>query len=90
MYKSPLCPYAAPVASVLSARYSHRSVVIIGGLMCSLGVVFGTFARNLTELFLTVGFLNGELFEANTHKLKNILTKHDIHWCPLLQVSAMH
>ncbi|XP_045893855.1 monocarboxylate transporter 2 isoform X5 [Micropterus dolomieu] len=27
--------------------------------MCSLGVVFGTFARNLTELFLTVGFLNG-------------------------------
>ncbi|XP_045893852.1 monocarboxylate transporter 2 isoform X2 [Micropterus dolomieu] len=49
----------APVASVLSARYSHRSVVIIGGLMCSLGVVFGTFARNLTELFLTVGFLNG-------------------------------
>ncbi|XP_040894793.1 monocarboxylate transporter 2 [Toxotes jaculatrix] len=49
----------APVASALSARYSHRSVVIIGGLICSLGVVIGAFARNLVELYLTVGFLNG-------------------------------
>ncbi|XP_070686850.1 monocarboxylate transporter 13 [Pempheris klunzingeri] len=49
----------APVASALSARYSHRSVVIMGGLICSLGVVFGAFANNLVELYLTVGFLNG-------------------------------
>uniref|UniRef100_A0A3P9CJA2 Si:dkey-246g23.4 n=1 Tax=Maylandia zebra TaxID=106582 RepID=A0A3P9CJA2_9CICH len=49
----------APVASALSARFSHRAVVITGGLMCSLGVVFGAFANNLTELYLTVGFLNG-------------------------------
>ncbi|XP_042267229.1 monocarboxylate transporter 2 [Thunnus thynnus] len=49
----------APVASALSARYSHRSVVITGGLLCSLGVVIGAFARNLIELYLTVGFLNG-------------------------------
>ncbi|KAL4006089.1 hypothetical protein ACER0C_005802 [Sarotherodon galilaeus] len=49
----------APVASALSARFSHRAVVITGGLICSLGVVFGAFANNLTELYLTVGFLNG-------------------------------
>ncbi|XP_022605665.1 monocarboxylate transporter 2-like [Seriola dumerili] len=49
----------APVASALSARYSHRSVVIMGGLICSLGVVTGAFAGNLIELYLTVGFLNG-------------------------------
>ncbi|XP_030588092.1 monocarboxylate transporter 2 [Archocentrus centrarchus] len=49
----------APVASALSARFSHRSVVIAGGLICSLGVIFGAFANNLTELYLTVGFLNG-------------------------------
>ncbi|XP_075938289.1 monocarboxylate transporter 13-like [Anarhichas minor] len=51
--------FVAPVASALSARYSHRSVVIMGGLICSVGVVFGAFARNLIELYLTVGFLNG-------------------------------
>ena len=55
-----MCPSAAPVASALSARYSHRSVVILGGLICSIGVVLGAFACNLIELYLTVGFLNGE------------------------------
>ncbi|KAI3371594.1 hypothetical protein L3Q82_024162 [Scortum barcoo] len=49
----------APVATALSARYSYRSVVMMGGLICSLGVVLGAFARNLIELYLTVGFLNG-------------------------------
>ncbi|KAK2841962.1 hypothetical protein Q5P01_012162 [Channa striata] len=49
----------APVASALSAGYSHRSVVMLGGLICSIGVIIGSFARNLTELYFTVGFLNG-------------------------------
>ncbi|XP_073327591.1 monocarboxylate transporter 13 isoform X2 [Pagrus major] len=49
----------APVASALSARYSHRSVVILGGLICSIGIMLGAFTRNLIELYLTVGLLNG-------------------------------
>lgn len=92
LYEFSVCPPAAPVSSALSAHYSHRSVVIMGGLICSIGVMFGAFARNLIELYLTVGFLNGEWFEAKTHiqhKLKNIHTKHDIHWNTLLQVWAM-
>lgn len=54
-----MCSPAAPVASALSAGYSHRSVVVAGGLICSGGVVLGAFARNLADLYLTVGFLNG-------------------------------
>ncbi|XP_012718434.2 monocarboxylate transporter 13 [Fundulus heteroclitus] len=50
---------AAPVASALSARFSHRSVVMVGGLICSAAVVFGALARSLTDLYITVGFLNG-------------------------------
>ncbi|KAM6936846.1 monocarboxylate transporter 13 [Xenentodon cancila] len=49
----------APVASALSARCNHRSVVTAGGLICGVAVVLGAFARNLTELYITVGFLNG-------------------------------
>lgn len=67
IYKCPLCPSAAPAASALSAHYSHRSVVIMGGLMCSFGVMVGAFARNLTELYLTVGFLNGTCLKQNKH-----------------------
>lgn len=50
---------AAPLASALSARFGHRSVVMIGGLICSVGAITGSFARNILELYLTVGFLNG-------------------------------
>ncbi|KAM4734517.1 monocarboxylate transporter 2 [Anableps anableps] len=50
---------AAPVSSALSARFSHRSVVIAGGLICSAAVAFGSLARSLTDLYITVGFLNG-------------------------------
>lgn len=50
---------AAPLASVLGARFGHRSVVMMGGLICSVGVITGSFARNILELYLTVGFLNG-------------------------------
>lgn len=56
----PVCDPAAPLASVLSARFSHRAVVIIGGLICSLGVIAGSFSDNLIELCVTVGFLNGK------------------------------
>uniref|UniRef100_A0A8C7YL23 Si:dkey-246g23.4 n=1 Tax=Oryzias sinensis TaxID=183150 RepID=A0A8C7YL23_9TELE len=50
---------AAPLASALSSRYSHRSVVIAGGLICSVGAILGSFGNNLVQLYLTVGFLNG-------------------------------
>lgn len=83
-----MCSSAAPVASALSARFSHRSVVIIGGLICTVGVVLGSFARNLIELYVTVGFLNGEWFGATCTQHK--LTKDDVHWSPFLQVLAMH
>uniref|UniRef100_A0A672GST4 Si:dkey-246g23.4 n=1 Tax=Salarias fasciatus TaxID=181472 RepID=A0A672GST4_SALFA len=49
----------APIASALSTRYGCRSVVIIGGLICSVGVAVGSFSRTMVELYLTVGFLNG-------------------------------
>uniref|UniRef100_A0A8C6Q1D6 Si:dkey-246g23.4 n=1 Tax=Nothobranchius furzeri TaxID=105023 RepID=A0A8C6Q1D6_NOTFU len=44
----------SPLASALSARFSHRSVVMAGGLMCSAAVVFGAFA--LTCLLFVAGF----------------------------------
>uniref|UniRef100_A0AAV2KZF6 Monocarboxylate transporter 13 n=1 Tax=Knipowitschia caucasica TaxID=637954 RepID=A0AAV2KZF6_KNICA len=50
---------AAPLASVLSARFGHRPVVMAGGLICSLAMITGSFSRNLFELYLTVGFFNG-------------------------------
>lgn len=91
IYECPVFPSAAPVASALSSRYSQRSVVVIGGLICSVGVMLGAFARNLIELYLTVGFLNGKMFEGKqihicTTQPQKHANKSDIHWSLLYRV----
>ncbi|XP_041967104.1 monocarboxylate transporter 13 isoform X2 [Alosa sapidissima] len=49
----------APVGAALSERFSHRSVVILGGLLSSVGMVAGAYAQNLVQLYITVGFITG-------------------------------
>uniref|UniRef100_A0A4W5R842 Si:dkey-246g23.4 n=1 Tax=Hucho hucho TaxID=62062 RepID=A0A4W5R842_9TELE len=49
----------APIASALSARYSHQAVVMIGGLLSCVGMVAGAYAQNLVQLYMTVGLLTG-------------------------------
>ncbi|XP_066541710.1 monocarboxylate transporter 2 isoform X2 [Hoplias malabaricus] len=49
----------APVGSVMSACFGHRAVVMLGGLLSSMGMVTGAFAQNLLQLYITVGFLTG-------------------------------
>ncbi|XP_062404182.1 monocarboxylate transporter 2 [Sardina pilchardus] len=49
----------APVGAALGERFSHRSVVILGGLLSSVGMVAGAFSQNLVHLYITVGFITG-------------------------------
>ncbi|KAG7468439.1 hypothetical protein MATL_G00142960 [Megalops atlanticus] len=49
----------APVGAALSARFSHRAVVMLGGALSSVGMIAGAYAQNLVQLYVTVGFLSG-------------------------------
>ncbi|XP_036400419.1 monocarboxylate transporter 13 [Megalops cyprinoides] len=49
----------APVGAALSARFSHRAVVMLGGALSSVGMIAGAYAQNLVQLYITVGFLSG-------------------------------
>nr|XP_055029916.1 monocarboxylate transporter 2 [Misgurnus anguillicaudatus]XP_055029917.1 monocarboxylate transporter 2 [Misgurnus anguillicaudatus]XP_055029918.1 monocarboxylate transporter 2 [Misgurnus anguillicaudatus]XP_055029919.1 monocarboxylate transporter 2 [Misgurnus anguillicaudatus] len=51
--------FGAPIGSALSAYFSHRCVVIVGGLLSSIGMVAGSCAQDLIQLYITVGFLTG-------------------------------
>ncbi|XP_057204347.1 monocarboxylate transporter 13 isoform X2 [Triplophysa rosa] len=51
--------FGAPVGSALSAYFSPRRVVIVGGLLSSVGMVAGSHAQDLLQLYITVGFLTG-------------------------------
>uniref|UniRef100_A0A673FYU6 Monocarboxylate transporter 13 n=1 Tax=Sinocyclocheilus rhinocerous TaxID=307959 RepID=A0A673FYU6_9TELE len=51
--------FGAPVGSALSAYFGHRPVVMVGGLLSSIGMVAGSYAQDLLQLYITVGFLTG-------------------------------
>lgn len=51
---------SAPVGSALSAYFGHRPVVMAGGLLSSIGMVAGSYAQDLLQLYITVGFLTGK------------------------------
>ncbi|KAM5306440.1 monocarboxylate transporter 11 isoform 1-T1 [Glossophaga mutica] len=50
---------ASPVGSALSTRWGARPVVMIGGILTSLGFVFSAFAGSLLHLYLGLGVLAG-------------------------------
>ncbi|XP_077865271.1 monocarboxylate transporter 12-like [Saccoglossus kowalevskii] len=48
-----------PIAAVLSNRFSHRSVVVTGGLVTSMSLFASAFAPNIAFITVTFGFLVG-------------------------------
>ncbi|KAM4692286.1 monocarboxylate transporter 7 isoform 1-T2 [Rhinophrynus dorsalis] len=51
--------FTAPLSSVLSNRFGHRPVVMIGGFLTSLGMILASFARNVVEMYITIGVVSG-------------------------------
>ena len=45
--------------SLLSERFGCRRVVIVGGLITSLGLLLSSFANSLTQIYFTHGFIVG-------------------------------
>ncbi|KAJ6656475.1 hypothetical protein lerEdw1_003763 [Lerista edwardsae] len=51
--------FTAPLSTVLSNRYGHRLVVMIGGFLISTGMVAGSFARTVVEMYISIGIVSG-------------------------------
>ncbi|MBN3275031.1 MOT13 protein, partial [Polyodon spathula] len=52
--------FASPLASALSSAWGARSVVMVGGVLASLGMILGSLASSLTHLYLSIGLISGE------------------------------
>ncbi|KAK1153607.1 monocarboxylate transporter 13 [Acipenser oxyrinchus oxyrinchus] len=57
---TPLQQFASPLASALSNAWGARSVVMVGGVLASLGMILGSQASSLTHLYLSIGLVSGE------------------------------
>lgn len=51
--------FTAPLSTILSARFSHRLVVMAGGLLVSTGMVIASFATQVYQMYLAIGLLSG-------------------------------
>ncbi|KAM4745210.1 monocarboxylate transporter 13 isoform 1-T2 [Anableps anableps] len=49
----------APAASALTLQFSQRVVIIVGGLLCTLGMLLASLDISLPWLYLTMGVLEG-------------------------------
>ncbi|KAL3289985.1 hypothetical protein HHI36_023365 [Cryptolaemus montrouzieri] len=48
-----------PVSSILSLKYSYRTVTLMGGTFAAVGMICTTFAQNIIYVYITVGVLVG-------------------------------
>ncbi|KAH3853453.1 hypothetical protein DPMN_095977 [Dreissena polymorpha] len=48
-----------PLASTLCNKYSCRFVVMLGSIICSIGILLSAFMRDLRPLYITYGILGG-------------------------------
>ncbi|XP_029455173.1 monocarboxylate transporter 7 isoform X2 [Rhinatrema bivittatum] len=51
--------FSAPLATILSNRFGHRPVVIVGGILVSTGMITAAFAHNIVEMYITIGVVSG-------------------------------
>ncbi|XP_048339023.1 monocarboxylate transporter 11-like [Sphaerodactylus townsendi] len=51
--------FASPLGTAASKRYGARPVVVSGGLLSCLGLLWASFSTSLLQLYLTLGFLTG-------------------------------
>ncbi|XP_042331403.1 monocarboxylate transporter 11 isoform X2 [Sceloporus undulatus] len=51
--------FASPLGTAASMRYGARPMVMLGGLVSSLGLLWASFSTSLLQLYLSLGLLTG-------------------------------
>nr|XP_035929736.1 monocarboxylate transporter 2 [Halichoerus grypus]XP_035929737.1 monocarboxylate transporter 2 [Halichoerus grypus]XP_035929738.1 monocarboxylate transporter 2 [Halichoerus grypus]XP_035929739.1 monocarboxylate transporter 2 [Halichoerus grypus] len=78
-----------PISSVLVNKYGSRPVVMVGGLLCCLGMVTASFSTNVIELYLTMGFICGLGLAFNLQPALTIIGKYFYKKRPMANGLAM-
>nr|XP_057905611.1 solute carrier family 16 member 6b isoform X2 [Doryrhamphus excisus] len=51
--------FTAPLSTMLSNRFGHRPVVMMGGFLISLGTISSAFSNSIKEMYITIGMVSG-------------------------------
>ncbi|EHB09279.1 Monocarboxylate transporter 2 [Heterocephalus glaber] len=78
-----------PISSILVNKYGSRPVVIVGGLLCCLGMVLASFSNSVVQLYVTVGFIGGLGLAFNLQPALTIIGKYFYRKRPMANGLAM-
>uniref|UniRef100_A0A8C9A7S7 Monocarboxylate transporter 2 n=1 Tax=Prolemur simus TaxID=1328070 RepID=A0A8C9A7S7_PROSS len=78
-----------PISSVLVNKYGSRPVVIMGGLLCCLGMILASFSASVVQLYLTMGFTVGLGLAFNLQPALTIIGKYFYKKRPMANGLAM-
>lgn len=69
MTSVPICFLVGPLTTVLVTRSSHRTAIILGGLLSALGLVASANVPNIVGFYFTFGIMSGKLLLINDLQL---------------------
>ncbi|XP_068995197.1 monocarboxylate transporter 13 [Embiotoca jacksoni] len=78
----------APAASALAFRFSHRVVIMIGGLLTSLGMLLASLDLGLPWLYLTMGVLQGTGISFSWIPANSMVSHYFVRWRPIAYAIA--
>ncbi|NWU91257.1 MOT6 protein, partial [Upupa epops] len=77
-----------PLCSILVERFGCRFVVMLGGLLSSVGMVSSSFSKSITQLYLTAGFITGLGFCFSFQAGVTVLGYYFVRWRTLANAMA--
>uniref|UniRef100_A0A8C7E9K8 Monocarboxylate transporter 2-like n=1 Tax=Nothoprocta perdicaria TaxID=30464 RepID=A0A8C7E9K8_NOTPE len=80
---------AGPISSILVNRYGSRPVVMLGGLLCGIGMVSAAFCTSILQLYICVGFITGFGLALNLQPSVIIIGKYFLKRRPIANGLAM-
>ncbi|EPQ15669.1 Monocarboxylate transporter 2 [Myotis brandtii] len=80
---------SSPISSILVNKYGSRPVVMLGGLLCCVGLVAASFSTSVIELYVTVGFIGGLGLAFNLQPALTIIGKYFYKKRPMANGLAM-
>ncbi|NXK93565.1 MOT2 protein, partial [Formicarius rufipectus] len=80
---------AGPISSILVNRYGSRPVVMLGGLLCGVGMISAAFCTSILQLYICVGFITGFGLALNLQPSVIIIGKYFLKRRPIANGLAM-
>ncbi|KFP30542.1 Monocarboxylate transporter 2, partial [Colius striatus] len=78
-----------PLSSILVNRYGSRPVVMLGGLLCGVGMILASFCTSILQIYICVGFITGLGFALNLQPSVIIIGKYFLKRRPIANSLAM-